>query len=295
MSGGGSQPAPQNVTQVSSSEPPAFVQPFSTGQGLEGALSGSDPRGFLPRAFELSERDFVPLPSGSERIQGFDPLEQQGINQIAAGAQAGSPEQAAIRNFALGQLGQTPGANPFVDQLVGTAQGDIVDQFNTTVAPSIATANQASGSFGNTGIAELEASKRFGLARALGDVENQIRVPAFFQDVQNQFAAAPLAFQTGEEGFTNAQRLLGAGGAQRQLSQSQADVDFQNLLQERDFPFRALDVLGAGLTTAGGGFGQTSTQSQQFLPQSPNPFLGALGASGQFAGGLGSLIGAFPQ
>jgi hypothetical protein len=286
-------PAPQQISQVSTSAPPGFVQPFITGEGLPGALEGKDPNAFLPRVFNQANQPFQPLPTAADRIEPFDPSEVAGLGAIEANALAGSPETAAIRDFSLGQLTQTPGQNPLVDQLVGTAQSDIVNQFNTNVAPQIAAANRTSGSFGNTGLSELESSKRFSLARALGDVETQIRLPQFNQDVLSQFAAAPLAQAAGDEPFLNAQRLLAAGGARRQFGQAARDVGIQNRLQERAFPLQQLDILGAGLQTAGGGFGQTTAQGQQFQRAAPNPFLTGLASGGAALGGLGGLISAF--
>lgn len=280
-------PQPQNVTQTQSSEPPGFVKPFITGEGDE---SGA---GLLPRTLALSEQPFEALPGADERIAPINPLERQGLDALAALGGTEAAEISSARQNLLGTFGETPGQEPFVDDLVRTAQGDITDQFNLNVAPQIASLARASGSFGNTGVGQADNAQRFSLARALGDVESQIRAPFAQQTRQLQQQAVPLALQTSQVPFQNAQALLQAGGFERGFDQGALDLNFQNLLEQRADPFRKLDVLGAGLTTAGGGFGQTNTQGTQFVSPGQNQFISGLGGLGSFLGGAGLLKSAF--
>lgn len=350
--GGSPDPAPtREVTQTSTSEPPAFVRPFITGQGLSGALSaGVEPRfieqrfqtgtrqvpvsgasggfvnpkiggamlggrqfttepvfdtrrvpnpnfdpdaqnqGFLARAFRLSQEGLQPpLTPGAERVAPFTPSQQAALSGLERRGLMGSPETRAASGEIQATLGRDPLNNPLADRLVSTAQGDIVDQFNTDVAPRIASMSRGSGSFGNTGVAATDAQARFSLARALGDVENQIRLPTFEAERGRQMQAAQLAPRIAAQRTGELQSAFGAGQTRQSQEQAIRDIDFQNLVQQRMEPLQMLDVLGSAINTASGGFGTTTTTGEQFVPRSPNPFLTGAGAAGSALGGIGQL------
>lgn len=292
--GGSPDPQPRETTTTTTSEPPAFVRPFITGQGLSGALQGADPNALLPRAFQLSQEGLQPtLIPGEERVAPFTPSQQLSLAGLETLGLSGTPETQAAGQQVVSTLNRDPTQNPLVDSLVATSQGDIVDQFNTEVAPQIASASRRSGSFGNTGIGATDAQARFSLARALGDVESQIRLPAFESERGRQIQAAQLAPSIAGQRFGELQSAFGAGQTRQAQEQSIRDIDAQNLQEQRLEPLRTLDVLGSAINTGSGGFGTQTTTGQRFMPPSPNPFLTGLGAGGSFLGGAGQLASAF--
>lgn len=295
--GGGDQ------TSTQTSEPPAFVKPFS--------------ESLLQRALELS-RGFAPqFPTGEESVAGFSPDELQafGATRGLAGAipsdlsrasqlaQAGSggSRLGGLQRFTEGDIG----FDPITNSLVNRSQQGLIDQFNTQIAPSTASRFQQGGTFGGTAQQELESSQRFSLARALGETEAGIRGQSVNRTFGAEQALAGLGEsrrnrQLGASGLLGTlgqtqtdilrqsnQDLLRSGTQQRGLAQAIRDVDVRNLTQEQLLPLQQLDILGSAIGTASGGFNTiTSTQPGN----EPNPFLAFLGAGGSFLGGLGGLL-----
>ena len=125
MSFSSPKPEPVEVTQRSTAEVPAFLKPFITGEGLEGALSGADPRGLLPRALSLSEGPISPgLPSGQDRLEPFTAGQEFGLNRLSARGLFGSPEGRAATGYAVNALGD-PTENPLVRDAITRAQPPI--------------------------------------------------------------------------------------------------------------------------------------------------------------------------
>lgn len=76
-------------------------------------------------------------------------------------------------------LGQN---NPYLQQNIDKAQGDLVRNFNLTTQPAYNSAMVKSGSFGNAGIQQMNENAQKNLQGSLGDVSNSMRM----QDYNNQ-------------------------------------------------------------------------------------------------------------
>lgn len=264
--------SPDTQETTTTTEPPEFVQPFS--------------KRFLSRAEDLSLGAIQPpLPPGADRVQPLSSDELLAFDLLRGDIlDGGLPSEAAA---GLSQfLDPNSAFSPLANQLVDINRANTVDAFNTQVAPQIAGLSRASGSFGNTGVAELDAIKRFDLARALGETEAGIR--GDFLD--RSIGAASLVPAIAGARRDDLSALAGAGGQQRGIAQAIRDIDFQNLLSAREEPFTQLNVLGSAINTASGGFGRTTGLAPVV---GGNPFISGLGAGGAFLGGVGSLISAF--
>jgi hypothetical protein len=91
-----------------------------------------------------------------------------------------SAEQAA--NLGMGNnpfLGQ---ANPYLQQNIDAASGDLVRNYNLTTQPAFNAAMAKSGSFGNEGVAQMNADAQNTLQKNLGNLSNNMRM----QDYNNQ-------------------------------------------------------------------------------------------------------------
>lgn len=244
-------------------------------------------RRYLARAEDLSNQPInPPLPPGSERIEGFGADQTAAFDAVRGRVATGDP----TINAATASLNQflDPNAafSPLANQLVDINRQNTIDNFNTTVAPSTATTAVQSGSFGNTGVSEIEAIQRYELGRALGETEAGVR---------NQFLDRSLAAQGYAPGLAESrqrdiQALLSVGNQQQGLGQAIRDVDYQNLLTERNEPYQQLNVLGSALNAARGGGGQVTSIGPG---QQSNPLISGIGALGSLLGGAGQLYGAF--
>lgn len=66
--------------------------------------------------------------------------------------------------------------NPALQAAIDSAQGDVVRNFNLTVAPQREMQAHASGSFGNSGVEQMRNEDNRNLARELGNVSTQMRM-----------------------------------------------------------------------------------------------------------------------
>jgi hypothetical protein len=267
-----SQPDTQETTTTT--EPPAFVEPYS--------------KRFLKRAENLSKTAILPeLPSGAERVEGFSPDELAAFDLIRSRAMSGDQSINAATQGLSQFLDPNAAFSPLANQLVDINRQNTIDNFNTQVAPGIAGLARSSGSFGNTGVAELDAIQRYNLGRSLGETEAGVRN----QFLDRSLSAQSLAPSLSQARQSDIQALYGAGQTQRGLGQSIRDIDLQNLLAAREEPFTRLNILGSAINTAGGGYGRTTGTAP--VASQGNPFIGGLGALGGLLGGFGTLYGAF--
>lgn len=72
--------------------------------------------------------------------------------------------------------------NPYLQQTIDKAQGDLVRNYNLTTQPAYNSAMVRSGSFGNEGVQQMNENAQKNLQGSLGDVSNSMRM----QDYNNQ-------------------------------------------------------------------------------------------------------------
>lgn len=215
---------------------------------------------------------FAAAVTGEQAIAPLSADEASAFARLRGGELTGSPEFRALSTLAGPQN---------LEDLIAANQRQTINTFNTEVAPELAGLSTRSGSFGNTGLAELASRERFNVATALGDIGARTR----FAGQRQQLEAAGLASTIrGSE----IQALAQAGQTQRAVDQAIRDVNTANTIQEQQRALRELELLGQAINITSGGFGTTTTTGGR--SSGPNPFIGALGAAGSFAGGLGTLI-----
>ena len=83
-----------------------------------------------------------------------------------------------------GQAAGNPylGQNPYLDSTIQKSQNDLVRSYNTAIKPAMESSMARSGSFGNTGLQEMQGQQQMQLSDALGNISNQARM----QDYGNQ-------------------------------------------------------------------------------------------------------------
>ena len=243
-------------------EPPGYAQ----GYDIE----------LLKRANQQSQTPFQAY--SGQRFAPFTPLQNQGFNLAGQYATTGQ----GLTGAGAGQLqntlaGNYLNSNPYIDQMVGQAQGDIADQYKYMTAPSNMAMASRSGSLDNSGIAGKDMMDRFSSQRAMGDVENQIRYGNYANERQNMMAASQPALNYGQSSLGQAAQ---AGTQQQQLGQAQQDFNYQEFLRQLDQPNQNLSVLQSNLATAQGGFGAGASKTPN-----PNPWMyPAVGAAAAMSG-----------
>ena len=92
---------------------------------------------------------------------------------------------AEIANWGLGEANPFLGKdNPYLQSIIDLSSRDLVDNYNRKVLPASNAAMIKSGSFGNSGLQELERADAEGLQRNLGDLASKLRFNDYGQQQQ---------------------------------------------------------------------------------------------------------------
>lgn len=263
---------------------PSWAQPYAAG--------------YLERAQATADRPYQGYQG--DRVAGFTPWQQQGLQAQATRATQGNPllpeaQQALREQFQGAQPGATANpylsdGNPYLEQAVSESQGDLVRSWNTVQAPAFDTAMSRGGSFGNANIAQSAAFGAEGLQRNLGRISTDMRLSDLNQRRQlgESFAARQDAMTNAGRGrvlqalgmapelaaadYADIDRLTQAGSLAQQQEQRLLDEDYARFTDQRDYPQRQLDIMGGALRSVNPG--STTTQT------SPDP-----STASQIAGG----------
>ena len=99
-------------------------------------------------------------------------------------ADAWNPTDAQAANLGMGNnpfLGQS---NPYLQQNIDAASQDMVNNYNLTTQPAYNAAMVNSGSFGNAGVAQMNADAQNTLQKNLGNLSNNARMQDYNQQQQ---------------------------------------------------------------------------------------------------------------
>jgi hypothetical protein len=291
-SGGGGSTSTQSFN-------PAF-QPLADQVAQRGMQFGDMP--YTPYPYSQTA-DFNPY-----QFAGMDMNADQAMNnQLPQYAQQGLTD--TLSGAYLGGGGTNPyaGANPYLEQNISNTLGDITKNYNTSVAPTMAANAYQSGSFGNSGQAEMEAASRDQLQRNLGRTAGDMRM----QDYGMQQDLAEKGLNRNQQGF-DAERnrmtqslglapsiyglgyapgreMMGIGGTMQQQQQNVLDKQYGQFQDANQWPFKTYDAMMAPFGRASGGSTTTTGPSgntaaglfggammgnrlwQQYQNQSPAP------------------------
>lgn len=166
--------------------------------------------------------------------------------------------------------------NPFLQENIDAALGDITRNYNNVVKPNTETSMVNSGSFGNTGLMQMQGEQQRQLGATMGDVASRMRMQDYGQ--QQQMYQWDQNFNRGlfNDAFDQNQQMLssvmGLLGTEDQFNQR----DITNATTIQDTPLRYQQAFSS-MANGAGGTAQTST-STQTAPG--NPVLGAMGGWG---------------
>ena len=145
----------------------------------------------------------------SQGIQGAP-----GVMQYAQGAQYNNPYlgQQSERSQNAGQNAYA-GPNQYLEGAIGRATGDMQRSFKQTVVPELDRMAQQSGSFGNSGVQQVQNEAYRDLGENIGNVSNQMRM----QDYTTQQGLAESSLNRGQ-----ANNQFNAGMSANDLSRNLA-------------------------------------------------------------------------
>lgn len=173
---------------------------------------------------------------------------------------------------------QYAGANPYLDNLISRNAQDMGDQFGKTVGTRLDSMRRASGSFGNTGIQEMEQDAYRNLNRDIGNMASNVRMQDY--GMQQGLAEADLNRRVGAQ----QNDLSRNAGLQQGLSQFNA-----GMLD----PLRA-GQFGVNASIAQAGINQGDLSRNASLASNMSQFnAGAMNNMSQFNAGAMNNMGQF--
>lgn len=175
-------------------------------------------------------------------VVGLNGAQQAGLGMVADRALNGSPIMDTA-NSTLTQMLQGGQTNPYLDQMVQRAQDSVRSNMTTSMI--------GSGSFGNSGVQEATG-------KAMGDVASSMYGNAYETNAQRQMQALGMAPTFGNQAYTDAQQLLNAGSVAQNNAQDQADFNYQQYMNQQNYPLQQLSALSGTLS---GQMGSQTTQT----------------------------------
>ena len=167
----------------------------------------------------------------------------------------------AARQGLLGVTQQTPGQNPYLDQVIGKSMGDITRNYQDAIAPQTDANFARAGAFGGSAWQQANERNQRGLGEALGNTANQMRYQDYGDTQSRQMQAYGLLPSISSAGQGVAQSLYGMG---------------QNVLNQGA---NQLGILGQAVGVGMGGAGQSTTGAN---PNYRSPLQTALGLGALF-------------
>ena len=220
---------------------------------------------YLSRAQNVANTPYTASPSTAPAPNDYL---QQGWQAAANRATQGSPVMGAANTLATDTLnGQYLNSNPYLSSAIDSANSDLIRNYSKVNVPKWAQANAASGSYGNTGVAEAFSNDRQNLMSQIANTSATMRSNAYNTERGYQQQMAGLAPTLANQDYTDINALINAGTQAQGYQQAGADQNYKWWQEAQNYPAQRLAQYGNALGI--GGQGQTSTQT------TPDPSLGS--------------------
>ena len=179
----------------------------------------------------------------------------------------------------MDNLGFGSASNPYLDKSVNDSLGDTTRAYNMTTAPAYTSAMVRSGSFGNSGVDQMQGESQRQLQTSLGRQANDMRSQNYQFDSNFDRGTYNDAFGQNQQNFQN-----GIGLMDRQHQYNTQDLGFGTQVQNT--PMNYYQGFANSANSIGQGYGNSSSNASM----SGSPLLGALGGA-QLGAQFGKQMG----
>ena len=290
-----------STTQTTSTSLPDWVQPYAQSYLDRASQVADQPYQQYTgqQVAGLNGTQMTAMDAIQNRAMNGNPYmntAQQSLQGIAGGQNLGAQAaqnpyltatngQASAQNPYLNAFNQAQGAqnpylnaqnplaqgeNPYLQQQIDAASSDALRNYNTAIRPQMDAAMAQSGSFGNSGLQQVQAQQQTDLGRQLGNISSGMRMQDYTTRQGLQENAVNRQFQGGQQ----LQQNLYNSGAQ------QAQNQFTGGQQLQQNAYNAGSQMQNQLFT--GGQAQASAQNNMFQNQQAQQ-MQALSMAPQFA------------
>lgn len=171
------------------------------------------------------------------------------------------------------------GGNPYLQNLIDQSQADLVRGYDLSTAPSIASAMVRSGSFGNSGLQQMQQEAASQLQKNLGNLAGSMRANDYWTAQNFNRGVYNDTFNQQQQQFNNGLSMLG-------LANQGATQNLGLGTQIQNTPLNYYGQFADQANAFGQGYGTTTGTSSA----RGSPVMGALGGwqlGGQIAKGWG--------
>ncbi len=210
---------------------------------------------FMQRSQQTADIPYTPY--GGQTVAQLNPYQQTGLQATANRAMQGSP----VTDAASGELQKTLSgdylnANPYMSSMVDQAQGDVLRNYELQTKPALESAMVRSGSFGNSGLQQMQGESQRQLANELGRVSTNLRGTDYANERGRMQGAVGMAPAIANQDYVDASQLMGAGERLQGQEQANLSDQYSRFQEARNYPQQQLATAGRGL---GFNFGNQQT------------------------------------
>lgn len=211
---------------------------------------------YTTKAIDLGNQTYQPYTG--QRYADLNQTQNAGLQMVQDRAMNGSQTMGNAENSLNGFIngGNT---NPYLDQMVNRAQQSVVDQFNNTTKPQTEAAMRNSGSFGNSGLLQMQQNQQKQAGQQMSDIATNMYGNAYNTDQANKMQAIGMAPTFGNAAYQDASQLLNAGQIQQDQAQNPLDFAYQQSQESQNLPYKQLAAMSG---VFGSNLGSTSTTQQ---------------------------------
>jgi len=253
------------------------------------------------KAQSIGSQTYTPF--GQSTQVGANPMQTNAWESTYNRGMQGAPEVSAARDQMINTIGgggfqsnpYLQQSNPYLQSSIDSALGDMSRNYNNTTKANTESSMVGSGSFGNSGLQQLQSEQQRNLMQEQGRVASNMRFGDYQQqatmygDERNrQMQAAGLAPQFSQVDYTDLNAMQQAGNSLQGQQQAERTANYNQYLDAREFPFK---TLGAQSSAMGSGGISSANYQQQPVANTAANVLGGAAAGYQLGGGWGALAG----
>lgn len=248
-------------------------------------------------------------PFGQSTQVEANPMQQNAWQATYNRGMQGAPEVSAARDQMTSTINGDGFANnpylqqsnPYLQSTIDSTLGDMTRNYNNTTKANTESSMAASGSFGNSGLQQIQGEQQRNLMQEQGRAAANLRFGDYQQQAQmygqerdRQMAATAGAPGFSQVDYTDLNAMQQAGNSMQGQNQAERTANYNQYLDAREFPFKTLDAQSR--TMGSGGVGSATYQQQQPVANTGANVLGGAAAGYQLGqnfgmGGWGALAG----
>ena len=252
-------------------------------------------------------------PFGQSTQVEANPMQQNAWQSTYNRGMQGAPEVSAARDQMTNTINgggfqanpYLQQSNPYLQSTIDSTLGDMTRNYNNTTKANTESSMAASGSFGNSGLQQLQSEQQRNLMQEQGRTAANMRFGDYQQQAQlydnernRQMQATANAPAFSQVDYTDLNAMQQAGNSMQGQNQAERTANYNQYLDAREFPFKTLGAQSSAMGS--GGVSSANYQQQPVANTGANVLGGALvgsqiasnlGMSGWGGAALGGLAG----